>query len=147
MMTETKIQEALKWLARQNTAIQLEAWKEAGYQDAYSERKKLAVAIMSIKEKMVRDKRKYSDREAGLQELQETTELRIKALKKPRKKIERKSRLKRKVKLRIKLIDKLKTEEGLGWRLIARYLERHADLKISHTQLRRLYLQIKEEDQ
>ena len=39
-MTETKIQEALKWLARQNTAIQLEAWKEAGYQDAYSERKK-----------------------------------------------------------------------------------------------------------
>ena len=59
----------------------------------------------------------------------------------------RKSRLKRKVKLRIKLIDKLKEEENLGWRLIARYLEKYADLKISHAQLRRLYLQIKEEEE
>ena len=91
-MTETKIQEALKWLARQNTAIQLEAWKEAGYQDAYSERKKLAVAIMSIKEKMVRDKRKYSDREQGIQELEETTELRLKALRKKKSGTGRKSR-------------------------------------------------------
>ena len=147
MMTETKIQEALKWLARQNTAIQLEAWKEAGYQDAYSERKKLAVAIMSIKEKMVRDKRKYSDREQGIQELEETTELRLKALRKKKSGTGRKSRLKRKVKLRIKLIDKLKEEENLGWRLIARYLEKYADLKISHAQLRRLYLQIKEEEE
>ena len=145
-MTETKTQEALKWIARQNTAIQLEAWKEAGYQDAYSERKKLAVAIMSIKEKMVRDKRKYSDREQGIQELEETTELRLKALRKKKSGTGRKSRLKRKVKLRMKLIDKLKKEENLGWRLIARYLERHADLKISHSQLRRLYLQIKEEE-
>jgi hypothetical protein len=95
---------------------------------------------------MVRDKRKYYDREQGLKELEETTELRIKALRKQRKSgTGRKSRLKRKVKLRMKLIDKLKEEE-LGWRLIARYLERHADLKISHSQLRRLYLQIKEEE-
>ena len=102
---------------------------------------------MAIKEKMVRDKRKYYDREQGIKELEETTELRLKALRKKKSGTGRKSRLKRKVKLRIKLIDKLKTEEGLGWRLIARYLERYADLKISHTQLRRLYLQIKEEDQ
>ena len=149
-MTEAQILDAMKWLARQNPEVQLTIWRQAYGDDqakAEHERKKLAHAVLVIKNKMHRDKRKYSDREAGLQELQETTELRIKALKKPRKKIERKSRLKRKVKLRIKLIDKLKTEEGLGWRLIARYLEKYADLKISHAQLRRLYLQIKEEDQ
>ena len=147
-MTEAQILDAMKWLARQNPEVQLTIWRQAyGDDQAEHERKKLAHAATIIRNKMLRDKRKYSDREAGLQELQETTELRIKALKKPRKRTERKSRLKRKVKLRIKLIDKLKSEEGLGWRLIARYLERHADLKISHTQLRRLYLQIKEEDQ
>jgi len=145
-MTEAQILDALRWLARQNPDVQLAIWKQAYGDQAEHERKKLAHAVLVIKGKMHRDKRKYSDREAGLQELQETTELRIKALKKPRKRTERKSRLKRKVKLRIKLIDKLKSEEGLGWRLIARYLERYADLKISHAQLRRLYLQIKEEE-
>ena len=144
-MTEAQILDTLRWLARQNPDVQLAIWKQAYGDQAEHERKKLAHAATIIRNKMLRDKRKYSDREQGLGELKETTELRIKALRKPRKKIERKSRLKRKVKLRMKLIDKLKEEE-LGWRLIARYLERHADLKISHSQLRRLYLQIKEEE-
>ena len=146
-MTEAQILDAMKWLARQNPEVQLTIWRQAyGDDQAEHERKKLAHAATIIRNKMLRDKRKYSDREQGLGELKETTELRIKALRKPRKKIERRSRLKRKVKLRMKLIDKLKEEE-LGWRLIARYLERHADLKISHSQLRRLYLQIKEEEE
>ena len=146
-MTEAQILDALRWLVRQNLELQLIVWTQAyGNDQAEHERKKLAHAATIIRNKMQRDKRKYSDREQGLGELKETTELRIKALRKPRKKIERKSRLKRKVKLRMKLIDKLKEEENLGWRLIARYLERHADLQISHTQLRRLYLQIKEEE-
>ena len=147
-MTEAQILDTLRWLARQNPDVQLAIWKQAYGDQAEHERKKLAHAVLVIKGKMHRDKRKYSDREQGLTELQETTELRIKALRKQKKSgIGRKSRLKRKVKLRIKLIDKLKTDEGLGWRLIARYLEKHADMKISHAQLRRLYLQIKEEDQ
>ena len=147
-MTEAQILDTLRWLARQNPDVQLAIWKQAYGDQAEHERKKLAHAVLVIKGKMHRDKRKYSDREQGLTELQETTELRIKALRKQKKSgIGRKSRLKRKVKLRIKLIDKLKTDEGLGWRLIARYLERYADLKISHSQLRQLYLQIKEEEE
>ena len=149
-MTEAQILDAMKWLARQNPEVQLTIWRQAYGDDqakAEHERKKLAHAVLVIKNKMHRDKRKYSDREQGLAELQETTELRIKALHKQRKSTGRKSRLKRKVKLRIKLIDKLKEEENLGWRLIARYLERYADMKISHAQLRRLYLQIKKEEE
>ena len=67
-MTEAQILDAMKWLARQNPEVQLTIWRQAyGDDQAEHERKKLAHAATIIRNKMLRDKRKYSDREQGSQ--------------------------------------------------------------------------------
>ena len=102
------------------------------------------MAAKTILQKMQRDKRKALDRESAVKELSETHKLRIKALHKDRKG-RRKSKLYKRVKLRLKLIEQLR-REGLGWRMISLYLQKYSDLTISYQQLRRLYIQIKEEE-
>jgi len=146
-MTEKEIFELAKWYIIQPKKIQLAVWQEFGAdkEQAEKKRKEFARAIQKVKARMLRDKRKYIDREEGLKELQETTRLRIAAIRKPRKTSKtRKGKLAKKVKLRMELIRQLK-KQGLGWRLIARYLAKYADLQISHVHLRRLYLQLQKE--
>jgi len=145
-MTEKEIFELAKWYATRPKPIQIEIWKTFGAQDAEKERKKFAQAIQKVRNRMLRDKRKFLNKETGLEELQKTTQLRIAALRKPRKKTTRKGKLLKRVKLRLPLIEQLRSQ-GLGWRLIARYLARYADLQISHVHLYRLYCQIKEDQQ
>ena len=145
-MTEKEILELTKWYVVQPKQIQLAVWQEfESDKQAEQKRKEFAKAIKNIKAKMFRDKRKFLNREVGLEELRETTKLRIAALRKPRtQKKSRRGNLKKRVKYRIKLINQLRAE-GLGWRLIARYLGKYAGLQISHVHLRRLYLQFQEE--
>jgi len=148
-MTEKEIFELAKWYIIQPKQIQLTVWQEFGAdkEQAEQKRKEFARAIQKVKARMLRDKRKYLDREEGLKELQETTRLRIAAIRKPRKTSKtRKGKLLKRVKLRLQLIEQLRAE-GLGWRLIARYLAKHAGLQISHVHLYRLYCQIKEDQQ
>jgi len=149
-MTEKEILEMIKWFATKPKEIQREIWIQLGAQNqtqAEEKRKEFAKAIKEVKSKLTRDKRKYLDREVGLVELKETTRLRIATIRKPRKTSKtRKGKLAKKVKLRMELIEQLRAE-GLGWRLIARYLAKHAGLQISHVHLYRLYCQIKEDQQ
>ena len=142
---EQEIKEKLRWLSRQNKDIQAEVFGQAFGEQGPQVREALAMAAKTILQKMQRDKRKALDREVAVEELAETHKLRIKALYKDCKG-RKKSKLYKRVKLRIKLIENLR-KEGLGWRMIALYLEKYADLKISYQQLRRLYLQIKVEEE
>jgi hypothetical protein len=141
---EQEIKEKLRWLSRQNKDIQAEVFDQALGEQGPQVREALAMAAKTILQKMQRDKRKALDRESAVKELSETHKLRIKALHKDRKG-RRKSKLYKRVKLRLKLIEQLR-REGLGWRMISLYLQKYSDLTISYQQLRRLYIQIKEEE-
>jgi len=139
-LSEQKIKELLRWMSRQNREIQLEIFSAAFGQDAERIRIELARGTEAIQRKLYKDKRK-ADRDE-IEDLRETHQLRIAALYKDNRG-RRKSALERKVRYRLKLIERLR-DEGLGWRKIAEYLAKYADLKISYQQLRRLYLKLTE---
>jgi len=123
-----QIDELLRWFSRQNRGTQLNAVSAVDLT-------RLILGIKDLKKKIEQGQAKRYERE--LETVGEAEKLRIQQLRKRPKKPSPKAR---KIRKRKAVIARLR-DQGLGWRMVARYLEKYCQTKVNTMYLRKVCIE------